>query len=972
MENRQEALVSHFYEWELRGRGWLLFDEAIQLEAPFYPFFGHYTSMPYIDDGARSTFLSTIADLFRKPHVVPDIPAPVLPPIEPFLLEPDTLRVFGIGIPHGVNVTPARMEQLLTTLIQCTGQLSLEIIANHEAITLQCACSSLDYPLIRAQVQAHIPEAIIREEDMLAINDTSFYTADYGLSEEFMRPLAMAGQDWYVALFALCELLQQGEQIAMQMLIAGTVNNWAESIMRAVTINGKESFFADAPEMPTLAQEKITAPLVAATLRVYTQAHSLARAQTLLQQLHTILVSGTASKHNQLLALSDAGYDAETRIDDIELRQSRRLGMLLNVREVATIFHVPSPAVHSTKWQINRGTTKAAPQLSGTYCIGINEHTGIETPVYIPNIHRLEHTHIIGATGTGKSTLLHSLIIQDIAQGNGIAVLDPHGDLIEHILPYIPEHRVKDVVLIDPADAAYPIAFNILHAHTAVEKELLASDLVALFRRFATSWGDQMNSVLANAILAFLESTKGGTLIDLRRFLLEKSFREQFLSSVQDDAITYYWHHEYPLLKSGSIGSILTRLDTFLRPKLIRNMVSQRESLDFGLLMDTNKIILVKLSRGLIGEENSYILGACIVAKLEQAALSRQIQASHTRTPFFLYIDEFHHFLTPSLASALSGVRKYALGLILAHQSMEQLAKHDTELGSALIANAGTRICFRLGERDAKHFAEGFATFSAHDLTTLSKGEAIVRIGGADQDCNIRVLPTEEGAYNLQEQIIAASRERYAAMILPEEPVTPLSQPVQPPPPPPQPKQTIAEEPLKENLIARAEQKQHRYLQNLVKKIAEEHGYRATLEHPLESGRRVDVSLERDKERIAVELSVSTTAVWELHNIKKCLAAWYDKVIACSNSASMLQQLRARVQEECTPAEQARIVITAPTNIAEYLSPPPAAPPTEQTIKGYRVSVSYADVSEAERKQKQELIQKIVRGAKGKNTDEKG
>lgn len=970
METRQMQLVSQFYAWELRGRGWLYFDEPVQLEAPFHPFFGHYTSMPYIDDGARPTFFSTLADLFRKPRIVPDIPAPAVPTIEPFLLASEPLRMFGIGIPKGVNVTPQRMEQLLTTLIQCTGQLSLELIATHDTITLQCACPSSDYPLIRAQVQAHIPEAIIRDEDMLVISDSPIYTLDYGLAEEFMRPLAVAGQDWYVALFALCELVQPGEQIAMQLLLAGTVNNWSESIMRSVTINGKESFFADAPEMPTLAQEKIAAPLVAATFRICTQAHSLARAQTLLQQLHTIIASGTASKHNQLLALSDADYDVEMRIEDIELRQSRRLGMLLNVREVATIFHIPSASVHSTKWQCNRGTTKAAPQLDGTYCIGINEHNGIEVPVYIPDTHRLEHTHIIGATGTGKSTLLHSLIVQDIAAGNGIAVLDPHGDLIEHILPYIPEHRVKDVVLIDPADAAHPIAFNILHAHTAVEKELLASDLVALFRRFATSWGDQMNSVLANAILAFLESTQGGTLIDLRRFLLEKTFREQFLATVSDEAIIYYWHHEYPLLKSGSIGSILTRLDTFLRPKLIRNMVSQRESLDFGSLMDTNKIILVKLSRGLIGDENSYILGACIVAKLEQAALSRQIQALHTRTPFFLYIDEFHHFLTPSLASALSGVRKYALGLILAHQSMEQLAKHDTELGSALIANAGTRICFRLGERDAKHFAEGFAGFSAHDLTTLSKGEAIVRIGAADQDCNIRVLPTEEGAYNLQEQIIAASRETYATMILSEQPIQPppQSSPNQPTPPPQQP---VDEEPLKENLIARAEQKQHRYLQNLVKKIAEEHGYRASLELPLADGGRVDVSLERDKERIAVELSVSTTAVWELHNIKKCLAAGYDKVIACSNTASTLQQVRARVQEECTPTEQVRIVITSPTNIAEYLAPP-AAPPTEQTIKGYRVSVSYADVSEAERKQKQEMIQKIVRGAKGKNTGEKG
>ncbi len=178
--------------------------------------------------------------------------------------------------------------------------------------------------------------------------------------------------------------------------------------------------------------------------------------------------------------------------------------------------------------------------------------------------------HIIGATGTGKSTLLLSLITQDIQQGNGLCVLDPHGDLIETILRYIPEERSKDVVLIDPADSEFPIGFNILSAHSELEKELLSSDLVASFKRLSTSWGDQMNSVFSNAILAFLESTNGGTLADLRRFLVEKSYRDTFLKTVLDPNVVYYWQKEYPLLKSNSIGSILTRLDTFLRPKLIR------------------------------------------------------------------------------------------------------------------------------------------------------------------------------------------------------------------------------------------------------------------------------------------------------------------------------------------------------------------------------------------------------------------
>jgi len=307
------------------------------------------------------------------------------------------------------------------------------------------------------------------------------------------------------------------------------------------------------------------------------------------------------------------------------------------------------------------------------FILGTNIHQGREAEVSVSAEQRLKHTHVIGATGTGKSTLLLSLITQDIEQGNGFAVLDPHGDLIESVLSRVPENRTNDVVLIDPSDTAFPVAFNILTAHSEIEKDILSSDLVAVFRRFSTSWGDQMNSVLANAILAFLENERGGTLMDLRRFLVEKEFREGYLRTVTDPHIAYYWQKEYPLLKSTSIGPILTRLDTFLRPKPIRYMVAQRRGLDFEKILNTKKILLIKLAQGLIGDENSYILGTTFVSKIYQAAMARQAKAKDERSNFYLYVDEFQNFITPSMSAILSGARKYHLGLILAHQDMQQL-----------------------------------------------------------------------------------------------------------------------------------------------------------------------------------------------------------------------------------------------------------------------------------------------------------
>ena len=237
-------------------------------------------------------------------------------------------------------------------------------------------------------------------------------------------------------------------------------------------------------------------------------------------------------------------------------------------------------------------------------------------------------------------------------------------------------------MLLDPSDEAYPVGFNILSAHSELERNLLASDLVSVFRRLSTSFGDQMTTVLGNAILAFLESSEGGTLADLRRFLVEPGFRERFLATVRDPEIVYYWQKEFPLLTGKPQGPILTRLDTFLRPKVIRHMVSQKENrLDFAAIMNGRKILLAKLSQGLIGEENSYLLGTLIVSKLNQIATSRQNMAAAERTPFYLYIDEFHNFVTPSLAAILVGARKYNLGLILAHQELQQLVEPRQRCG---------------------------------------------------------------------------------------------------------------------------------------------------------------------------------------------------------------------------------------------------------------------------------------------------
>ena len=447
-------------------------------------------------------------------------------------------------------------------------------------------------------------------------------------------------------------------------------------------------------------------------------------------------------------------------------RQTRRSGMILNSDELTGFVHLPSSAVRSPALMRDTGRTKAAPaivQQPPGIVIGDNEHNGGTVPVFLTADQRVRHTHLIGASGTGKSSLLLNLIRQDIENGDGVAVLDPHGDLIDQILTVIPAERIDDVVLVNPSDVEFPIGFNILQAHSEEEKNLLSSDLVSVFRRLSTSWGDQMDTVLQNAILVFLESSRGGTLADLRRFLLEPPFRNEFLQTVTDPELIYYWQKVFPQLGGGkSIGSVLTRLQDFFSRKPLRNMVSQRDNkLDFADIMDSGKIFLAKLSEGLCGAENSYLLGTLLVSKFQQLAMARQSQAASARRNFWMFIDEFDHFISPSMAEILKGTRKYRFGLTLAHQELHQL-ESEPKVASAVATHPCTRIVFRVGDDDARKLGDGFAFFDDKSLKTLEKFHAIVRVERDDFDFNLALRKPELDVTSDAQAIIAASRAKYA------------------------------------------------------------------------------------------------------------------------------------------------------------------------------------------------------------------
>jgi type IV secretion system coupling TraD/TrwB family protein len=985
-----ERLTEQFYAWELRGRGWQEFAYPVALEPPYVPFPGYFLP-PIKDDGHRPSFLGRL--------IAPARPEPELPEIE----EPEVgsfatdepLIECVVSLPREEAVKAESAERFLLALSGAELPLAFEVVGLPDELRVQLVSRAPDAGLLANQLRAFFPEVSISAEPE-GLRQTWTGTpgetvlVHFGLAREFMLPLASfrsLDPDPLLPLFGALSELEPGEAGLVQVIFQRVREEWAASVMRAVVTGGGAPFFSDYPELTKMAREKISRPLFAACLRVAAKSAEKSGAWRIVRDLAGGLTHFGAPAENELLPLAaEEGEEAQERIFE---RVSRRPGMILGSDELAALAHLPSASVRVPKLLREIRRSKAAPALSqgAGILLGENLHHGKILAVRLSNDLRLRHLHVIGASGSGKSTLLIDLIVQDIEEGRGVGVLDPHGDLVDEIAGRIPAERLQDTILFDPADTSYPVAWNILEAHSELERTLLASDLVGIFRRFSTSWGDQMTSVLGNAVLVLLENP-GSTLLDLREFLVDRQTRERLLAAVDDPYLLSYFRHEFQLAAGKSVGAILTRLDGFLRSKTVRQIVGARESrLDLRSVVDRGQIFLARLSQGAIGEENAALLGSLLVSKFHQITMSRQEVKREERRPFFLYADECQEVATASMAQLLAGARKYGLGLVLAHQDLRQLEAKAPEVASALLGNAGTRIAFRVGDRDAKALSEGLSFFGPADLMSLRVGEAIARIDNAQGDCNLKthLLPAVavEVATERREAITARSRERYA--VRREEPPRRESAPEvrAAPAPEPEPRRpapaTVPPAPLppiRERRPSPAAPAplgrggpEHQYLQELVKRWAEAKGYRAMVEEPLPSGGKVDVALRREGHTLACEISVTTGAEHETGNVEKCLAAGFDEVVLLSLHRGTLGKVREAVEVKVPERDRARLHFMSPEEFFTFLdAPEPEA--KETTVGGYKVKVKYrpAEGEAATRKSKavSEILLKSLKKMKDK------
>ncbi|MDR3519324.1 MAG: type IV secretion system DNA-binding domain-containing protein [Candidatus Pacebacteria bacterium] len=386
---------------------------------------------------------------------------------------------------------------------------------------------------------------------------------------------------------------------------------------------------------------------------------------------------------------------------------------------------------------------------------------------------RRQHVYILGKSGTGKSVLMFNMIIQNIQNGEGVCVVDPHGELVEGVLSAIPPDRIKDVVYFNPADADHHIGFNVLELIDPQYKHLVASGLMGIFTKiWANAWSARMEYILNNCILALLD-TPGTTLLGIPRMLVDKDYRQKIIGNLKDPVIKAFWVHEYEAwqdkFRNEAIAPIQNKVGQFLSTSIIRNVVGQSTStINIFDIMNDGKIFLVNVSKGRIGEDNSGLLGGMIITKIQLAAMERVRIPEEHRKDFYLYVDEFQNFVTDAFAGILSEARKYRLNLTVAHQYTAQLVvDKSSAVRDAVFGNVGTMIVFRVGSDDADFLEKEFdPEFTPGDIVNLPNYKIYIKLmidGVTSRPFSAKTLPpmVKSGNKEIEDEVIESSRKLY-------------------------------------------------------------------------------------------------------------------------------------------------------------------------------------------------------------------
>lgn len=661
--------------------------------------------------------------------------------------------------------------------------LSFEIASVNGQIRFYCWVPKTLRSFVESQIYSQYPTVQIRdaEEDYVAHerHHSVIHTAEIVLSENDVLPIKTF-QNFEVDPLAgitgtLAKLESTGEEVWVQILAKPIADDWhksSESWIKSVRAGKKASLQSgalswlagvfealwrppeqgaksDAPkELSDRDKTRIAEAEKKATklgYQVRIRLAYLGESTTSARQRMQAIV-GTFKQYNSTnlngFKIASASYKKE----DLAKYRQRNFssgGFILNIEELASVFHLPHTNVETPNivWASSKTAEPPAklPIISGNPAIdenisafGLTNFRGINHQFGMLRSDRSRHVYIIGQTGAGKSGTLELFALSDIFHGHGYAIIDPHGDFAVNNLRFIPGSRLDDVVYFNPADTAYPLGFNPLEVTNPSQKSNISSEVIGVLKRmFGDSWGPRLEYILRYTILALLDRPET-TMLDITRMLTDKKFRAETLSYCTDTVVLNFWKIEFASwndkFQSEAIAPVLNKVGAFTANPVIRNIIGQPKStFNIRQIMDEGKILVVNLSKGLIGEDNAAILGAFLVTKIQLAAMSRSdIPNIADRRPFYLYVDEFQNFATDSFATILSEARKYGLNLTVANQYISQMT--DT-VRDAVFGNVGTMISFRVSADDAPILSKQFEPqFEAQDLLQMHNRHFIINM----------------------------------------------------------------------------------------------------------------------------------------------------------------------------------------------------------------------------------------------------
>ncbi len=699
------------------------------------------------------------------------------------------LTTLLLKLPRNQEVTPEAAKTFLSALTQINSvsslqrllgtrphALSLEIASINQQIQFLITCDPELLTFVESQIQSNYPLAVIQKvADPLA--NQNLEVKELKLAKGNYYPIGTYDKFTDVdPLSSVLSVISKAEptEIAMiQIALEAVGSSWQGKGASYADYGTKNEDGSYQPRMDKpVITEKISYPGFRTSIRLISNTNKT------LTELTSSFGVFARSDGNHFSTAHGSLFSRSVNIKNVLGREVTG-NNILNILELATVWHLPSEKIKTTGIAWGTKVLSEPPEnLPSAITATEEDKTHIaffgktlfknrDTIFGIKDIDRRRHMWCIGKTGTGKSTLIANMAIDDLKKDRGLAIIDPHGDLSEIVLDYIPKRRINDVIYFNPADKDYPIIINPLEVTNKEEAELVVSGIVSIFNKiFGFSWGPRLEYILRNS-LSTLAQVPNSTLKDVTLLLTNKSFRTKIESELNDPVMVHFWRDEFDKmperLQQEAISPILNKVGQFVASPLIRTVIGQpKSSISLDDVMNQGKILLANLSQGRLGEDNASLLGAMLITKFQLAAMHRVEMPEEKRRDFYLYVDEFQNFATGSFIKIMSEARKYRLDIMLANQYMAQIPEEVTK---AILGNAGTLMTFAVGAGDAEILNKEFAeVFSVQDLINLGEYQIATKMtieGQVTRPFVATTLPLPISSNQNREKVIQVSRERW-------------------------------------------------------------------------------------------------------------------------------------------------------------------------------------------------------------------